>query len=169
MRAIALVVTEPGSDWPLHDNREELDVVAFGQPRDEPDEALLRRICEQSGRPGYTLAVLACNSDTDEEAMSRRAGLLRALLTRVTLAASGRVVLAASGGASAELRNQLLGLAGALFEGSGTGAVSVSVSFGDRIAMQRPDPLHRPLASFYAVDTPVITRRALPRAGMDSA
>jgi hypothetical protein len=142
MRTIALVVTEPGSEWPLHNPREELDIVAFRQPRGGPNEALLQGICEQSGRPGFTLAILACNSEIDEEARDRRSGLLRALLTRVVHAASGNIVVAGGADASAELRNQLLGLAGALFESTAR-SVSVSVRFGDHVARQWPDPADR--------------------------
>jgi hypothetical protein len=100
---------------------------------------LLQRICEHSGRPGFTLAVLACNSEIDEEARDRRLGLLRALLPRVVRAASGSIVLAGRADASAELRNQLLGLAGTLFEATAR-SVSVSVHFGGPVAMEWEDP-----------------------------
>jgi hypothetical protein len=85
------------------------------------------------GRPGdrVTLAALACNSDIDDKALRRRVFLTRALLTRVQSTTRGRLLLTANAHASAPLRHELLGLAGALVETLGVGSACVSVRFGD--------------------------------------
>jgi hypothetical protein len=129
MGVVSLIVMEPGSAWPGHVGDSE-NVVALG----EHDEALLERIrlrLDSLRRHGehVRVAVLACNEATDVVSVARRSELAQELLTAVAAGGFGRLVLSAAERASAELRRELLSLAGTLsYTGRGR-APTVSVRF----------------------------------------
>src|SRR5580658_3789323 len=103
MTTTAMIVMEPGSDWPGQVG-DETNLVAFGQGCDD----LLRRTQDKLGvlqrsRQVIRVAVLACNAATGGAAALGRAQLARALLGAVSSTNSGRLVLSASGRTSQPL------------------------------------------------------------------
>jgi hypothetical protein len=126
---VSLVVMEPGSEWPCHIGHHS-NLVAFSQR----GEKLLQRTKEElftlhRGQQNVRLAVLACNGETGGEADGYRAQIARTLLAAVTRTTFGRLVLSASGGASLEVRQELLALAGALSEQLRGTTATVSLRF----------------------------------------
>ena len=142
MRAMALIVMEPGSAWPKYINRRAVDIVALGQPCDETPRDLARKACERVARltRAPELAILACNADVHDEATERRVTILRSLLLAVNPRA-GHVVLCTGRDASPDLRAQLLALVAALRESLFGSSASVSVRFDAGEPLRRP---HRP-------------------------
>ena len=133
MTTTALVVREPGSDWPGQIG-DSTSVVAFSRGGDdlvrrteEKLDALRRR--KQSVR----VAVLACNSAAGGAAVGRRAKLAGMLLGAVSSTTCGRLILSASGGASHEVRQELLALAGALTEELRATSATVSLWFTEAL------------------------------------
>jgi hypothetical protein len=129
MAMVSLVVMEPGSEWPCHIGHHS-NLVAFSQR----GEKLLKRTKEElftlhRGQQNVRLAVLACNGETGGEADGYRAQIARTLLAAVTRTTFGRLVLSASGGASLEVRQELLALAGALSEQLRGTTATVSLRF----------------------------------------
>jgi hypothetical protein len=129
MGLVSLIVMEPGSAWPGHVGGSE-NVVALG----EHDEALLERIrlrLDALRRHGehVRVAVLACNEATDIVSVARRSELAHELLTAVAAGGFGRLVLSAAERAPAELRRELLSLAGTLSQAGRGRAPTVSVRF----------------------------------------
>jgi len=129
MAMTALVVMEPGSDWPGHIG-DSMDVVAFSHEgedllgRTEAKLVFLRR-----SKKDVRVAVLACNSATDGAAVVRRARVARTLLAAVTNTTGGRLILGASGRASHQLRHELFALAEALTEEIRGTTATVSLRF----------------------------------------
>jgi hypothetical protein len=125
----AMLVMEPGSDWPGHVG-DETSLVAFCQEGEE----LVRRTQTKLGtlcRNNQTVrvAVLACNATTDVQTASRRARLARILLAAVTAATFGRLVLSVNGAASHRQRRELLELVGTLTEELRGTTATVSLRF----------------------------------------
>jgi hypothetical protein len=131
MQSLALVVMEPGSEWPERVGRYDADVVVFGQAKGETDDALLGRVRRrvELGRDRLELAVLACNNDKNPEAMDRREIIAQALLDGVLRARRGHLVFSASAGASPGLQQQLLALTATVLEGMASSSACVSVRF----------------------------------------
>jgi hypothetical protein len=131
MTTTAMVVMEPGSDWPGQIG-DSMNVVAFGSG----GEDLLRRTQEKldallRSKQGVRVAVLACSAVVDGFAGGPRAKLARMLLSAVSHATCGRLILIASGQAARPLRQELFALAGALTtELRGTSA-TVSLRFAE--------------------------------------
>jgi hypothetical protein len=113
MASIALVVMEPGSDWPAFVCGAAHDVVGLGQASGEPNGVTLQRVCDRAehSRTAVRLAVLACNAGVDDESIHRRAFTASRLLTAVAHIDGGQLILSGSSGASATLRLGLVGLA----------------------------------------------------------
>jgi hypothetical protein len=110
----AMVVMEHGSEWPGQIG-DSMKVIAFSHD----GEDLLRRTQRSVGAlrgldGGIRVAVLACNLAAGGAAADRRAQLAHALLGAVASTNRGRLVLRASGIASHQQRQELLGLAQAL-------------------------------------------------------
>jgi ABC-type transporter Mla subunit MlaD len=131
MTTTAMIVMEPGSDWPGQVG-DATNLVAFGHGCDD----LLRRTqvelsALQRSRQVIRVAVLACNAATGSVASVRRAQLARALLGAVATTNSGRLVLTASGQASPSLLQELLALAETLADELRGTSVTVSLRFAD--------------------------------------
>ncbi|HEV3189604.1 MAG TPA: hypothetical protein VGY54_03860 [Polyangiaceae bacterium] len=131
MTTVSLIVMEPGSDWPGHVG-DCANLVAFSQG----SEKLLQRTQEKldtlrRARQDVRVAVLACNGETDGEAASYRAQVARALLSAVTGAMLGRLVLSANGRASLRLRHELLSLTCTLSEQLRGTTATISLKFTD--------------------------------------
>jgi hypothetical protein len=130
MGKAALIVVEQGSEWPGHvgdcDN-----VVAVGYD----EEGLLQKTrqgLDSLRRRGHYLrvAVLACNDATDLVSVAHRAEVAHELLTAVSAAGFGRLLLSARDRASMQLRSELLSLSGALRQRLQGSSATVSVRFG---------------------------------------
>jgi hypothetical protein len=131
MTTTAMIVMEPGSDWPGQVG-DATSLVAFGHGCDD----LLQRTQNELGilrrsKQVIRVAVLACNAATGSVASVGRAQLARALLGAVASTSSGRLLLTASGQASPPLLQELLGLAEALTEEVRGTSVTVSLRFAD--------------------------------------
>ena len=129
MTTAAMVVMEPGSDWPGQIG-DSTSVVAFSRK----GEDLVRRTKERLGalarsKQNVRVAVLACNSSAGGAALGRRAELARMLLGAVSGSTCGRLIVSASGGASPETRQELLALAGALTEQFQESSATISLWF----------------------------------------
>ncbi len=135
MASIALVVVEPGSDWPAFVCGTAHDVVGLGQASGEPNGVTLQRVCDRAehSRAAVCLAVLACNADVDDESIHRRAFTASRLLTAVAHTDGGQLILSGSSGASAALRLGLVGLAATLSNVVLENLASVSVRIGDGV------------------------------------
>jgi hypothetical protein len=125
----AMIVMEPGSEWPGPIG-DATNLVAFGHGCDD----LLRRTQDKLGvlqrsKQVVRVAVLACNAATGHAAAIGRARLARALLGAVASTTSGRLVLSASGRTSQQLLQELLALAGALAEELRGTSATVSLRF----------------------------------------
>jgi hypothetical protein len=131
MTTTAMVVIEPGGDWP-------------GQIGDSPNlvafspgvEDLLRKTqakvdALRRGKQAVRVAVLACNRAAGGATALRRAQLAHMLLGVVTSTTCGRLVLSASGRASRQLREELLRLAGELTEELRGATATISLRFAD--------------------------------------
>jgi hypothetical protein len=123
-----IVAMERGSEWPVQIG-DLTDVVGLGPV----DEDLLQRTqgkldSLQRGKKAVRVAVLACNTATDGEAIGRRTTLAHTLLGAVTHSIRGRLILSASDGASDQLRRELFTLAGEL-TGELKGSTTVSLWF----------------------------------------
>lgn len=130
MQSLAVVVMEPGSDWPQRVGRQNIDVVVLGQTLGEPNDALLQRVRQRVERDGgLELAVLACNADQNEEAMDRRALVAHTLLDGVLRARHGHLIFSAPAGARPDLQQQLLVLTSTVLEGMAASSARVSVRF----------------------------------------
>lgn len=140
MGVVALIVMEPGSDWPGHVGNSD-NVVAAGAgdepllPRTRFLAEALRQRCEN-----LRVAVLACNGATDARSADRRADVARELMRAVAPVTLGRLVLSTGSGATAALREQLLALADTLRHEMPASKVTVSLRFGGSDA-PRTDPL----------------------------
>jgi hypothetical protein len=129
MTTTAMIVMEPGSDWPGQVG-DTTNLVAFGHGCDD----LLRRTQVELGalrrsKQIIRVAVLACNAATGSVASLGRAELARALLGAVASTNSGRLVLTASGQASPPLIQELLALAESLTAELRGTSVTVSLRF----------------------------------------
>jgi hypothetical protein len=133
METTALVVMEPGGDWPGQIGNS-MNVVASS----DGGEDLLRRTQEKLGalhrsKKAVRVAVLACNAATDGAAADRRAQLARTLLAAVTVSTCGRLLLWASGHAPDPFRQALFALAKALTEEARGTTVTVSLRFTEAL------------------------------------
>jgi hypothetical protein len=143
MRSVALVVIEPGSEWPSWVAMQDVDVVAVSDAGLVPeanahaDEAAsgqaglesVRDRIHRLGRP-LSLAVLACNGRTDELATERRLAVASTLLDAVRHADLGHLIIHAGRRAPEALRHELIGLTATLGEGLVGTAACVSLRFG---------------------------------------
>ena len=142
MTMVSLIVMEPGSEWPGQVGDSE-NIVEIG----ESDDAMLQRI---RGRLAslrlrgarLRVAVVACNQATDSASAARRAQLAGELLAAVADDSFGRLILSASELASAELRLELVSLAGALSH-TGRGRASVLVKFKEPSSQVKRTPSAR--------------------------
>lgn len=141
MASIALVVVEPGSDWPAFVRGAAHDIIALGQANGGLDAGALQRVCDRAERSQtlVRLAVLACSGNVDDESIHRRAYAASRLLGAVARA-DGHLVLSAGKGACAALRLGLSGLASTLRHALGESLATVSVRIG-----QGPDQPDGPL------------------------
>ncbi len=131
MRAVSLVVMEPGSAWPGHVGDTE-NVVAVGPGIEGLLDRTRHVVDSVRGRhQRVRVAVLACNDATDVASSGRRAEVAHALMNAVATA-RGRLVLCATERAPSQLRHELMSLAGGLSQSVlGT---TVSLRFGDAAA-----------------------------------
>lgn len=130
MGNVSLIVVEQGSEWPGHLGDCE-NVMVVGSDK----EGLLQRTrqgLDSLRRRGHYLrvAVLACNESTDLGSVAHRAEVARELLTAVSAAGFGRLLLSATDRASMQQRNELLSLAGALSQTLPGSSATVVVRFG---------------------------------------
>jgi hypothetical protein len=131
MTTTAMIVMEPGSDWPGQVG-DATNLVAFGHGCDD----LLRRTQDKLGvlrrsKQVVRVAVLACSATSGGVASVGRAQLARALLGAVVSTNSGRLVLTASARTSQQLLQELLVLAGALAEELRGTTATVSLRFAE--------------------------------------
>jgi hypothetical protein len=129
MTTTGMIVMERGSDWPGPIG-DVTNLVAFSQGCDE----LLRKTQEklealQRSKQQVRVAILACNSATDDAAARRRAELARILLVAVASATCGRLILCTGGPASRRQVEALLALAEALAEEFRGTTATVSLRF----------------------------------------
>jgi hypothetical protein len=143
MASIALVVVEPGSDWPPFVRGGAHDVIALSQANVDLDSGALRRACQRAAhsRAGVRLAVLACGSGVDDASIHRRAFTASRLLAAVAPTLGGQLVLSASRGSCAALRLGLIGLASTLSTAATTSLAGVSVRVGYEIIWLDARPL----------------------------
>ncbi len=132
MAQVALVVMEPGGEWPTF-MRGALEVVALTRTVHPMD--VLRSACERADRLGRIIrvAAIACNRDSDTEAMRRRALAAGTVLKSVVRNGRGQLVLTAAGGAPLRLRQELVGLATSLNATLLGSTASVSVRVGRHV------------------------------------
>ncbi len=128
----AMIVMEPGSEWPGHVG-DSTNLVFLGHETHD----LLGRTQEKldvlhRSKQAVPVAVLACNAATGAEAAGRRAQLARTLLGPVTSTTCRRLVLTASACAPLQLLQELLTLAEALAEDLRGTTATVSVRFAQR-------------------------------------
>jgi hypothetical protein len=135
MASIALVVVEPGSDWPAFVSGVAHDIVGLSQASGEPNGVTVQRACDRAkrSRAVVLLSVLACNADVDDESVHLRAFTASRLLTAVAHTDGGQLVLSGSSFASASLRLGLIGLAATLSNAVPENLASVSVRIGDGV------------------------------------
>ncbi len=127
--AFSLVVMEPGSDWPGQVD-DSATLVALCQEEEEllrNTQARLTFFAEHDQR--LSVAVLACNGQTEGNAAERRARLARVLLEAVANTTCGRLIVSASSAASHALREQLFALVEALTAALRGTTASVSLRF----------------------------------------
>ena len=111
MNGVALVVMEPGSEWPGDVGMSET-LVAMKPGQDTVRRTRERLAALHRQREHVQVAVLACNDATDAETTDRRIAVGRALLASISRAWHGRLlVIAPAGRASSLLRQHLLSLA----------------------------------------------------------
>ena len=131
MRPVALVVMEPGCDWPSWIVRQDVDVVAVRDREDAGEDALraLRQRIERIPRP-LSAAVLACSLEADDWAIQRRIAIARVLLSAIADSERGQLTISASANASSALRHELIGLTATLSEYLAGSKACVSLRFG---------------------------------------
>jgi hypothetical protein len=130
MTGVALVVMEPGSEWPGHVGVSET-LVALKPGHDTIRCTRERLAALRRQREEINVAVLACNGAMDSETARRRIAVGREMLASITR--HGRLVLTASAeGASSELRQHLLSLAETLTDGLRGTSATVTLRFTDR-------------------------------------
>lgn len=131
MSTTAMIVMEPGSEWPGQIG-DFTNLVAFTHGCDE----LLHRTQEKLGllqrhKQSVRVAVLACSAATDDVHTGLRAQLARSLLGAVAGTTCGRLIFSAGAMAPRELVQALLALAETLArEVRGTSA-TVSLRVGE--------------------------------------
>ena len=131
MTCVALVVMEPGSEWPGHVGESET-LVALRSEQDMVGSTQEKLAALRRGRQDISVAVLACNGATDAATMDRRARVAGDLLESVSRAWRGRLVLTASAGrASGSLRQHLLLLAGTLSDRLRGTSATLTLKFTD--------------------------------------
>jgi hypothetical protein len=131
MAVVTLIVMEPGSEWPGHVGDSE-DVVAVANDDDGLLERTRKKVASMRQQGEHVrVAVLACNQEADPSSVSRRAEVAHELLTSVTAAGFGRLVLTASDRVSMGQRCELLSLAGELSQSLRGATANVSVRFGE--------------------------------------
>jgi hypothetical protein len=129
MAGFALVVMEPGSDWPGHVGDSET-LVALRSEHDMVGSTREKLAALRRGRQDVSVAVLACNGATDEATAHRRATVAGDLLASVSGTWRGRLVLTAPGGrASGPLRRHLLSLTGTLSDSLRGTSATVTLQF----------------------------------------
>ena len=139
MTGVALVVMEPGSDWPGHVGESET-LVALRSGQDMVRCTRERLASLQRQREEVRVAVLACNGATDAATAGRRADVARELLSCVSRTWRGRLVLTASAGrASGPFRHHMLSLAGTLSDQLPGTSATVTLRFTDLV--DAPDEL----------------------------
>jgi hypothetical protein len=132
MGSVSLIVMEHGAAWPgrvgqneslvaVHDEREVL------LPRTRLKLESLRR-----KRQHLRVAVLACNAETDNASVVRRAAVAHELLGALAGGGFGRLLISTGNGASLPLRRELLNLVNGLGQAVPGTSVAVNVRFGDR-------------------------------------
>jgi hypothetical protein len=131
MAAVALVVMEPGSQWPGHvGDGETLVALRTGEDMLQSTHDKLASLAR--ARQSVRVAVLACNGATDGATEQRRAGVAGKLLASVSQTARGRLVLTASAGRESTLvRHRLLSLAGTLSDQLRGTSASLTLKFTD--------------------------------------
>ncbi|MGO8994077.1 MAG: hypothetical protein ACLQVI_12175 [Polyangiaceae bacterium] len=131
MATTAIIVMEPGGEWPGRiDNC--TNVVALCECADD----LLRRTREKlevlhRARQALRVAVLVCNAAASGPDVGRRAQLAHILLGAVKSRPCGRLILCTSAEASRPLRRELLVLAAALTEELRETTATVSLWFSE--------------------------------------
>jgi glutamate racemase len=141
MTTTAMIVMEPGSEWPGQIG-DTTNLVAFGHGCDD----LLRRTVDRLGvlrrsKQVVRVAVLACNAATGNAAAVGRAQLARALLGAVASTNSGRLVLSASGRTSQQLLQELFALAETLADELRGTSATVSLRFTEAPAGETSRPM----------------------------
>jgi hypothetical protein len=138
MAAVSLIVMEHGSVWPGHVGNTR-DVVAVSSGSDELLQRTRQGIAALRREGQHVrIAVLACSDVVDPSLRARRVEVAAELLAAVNVGRFGRVVLSAADRASAELRDELLSLAGALSPRLRGTSTTVSVRFGPPEELGRP-------------------------------
>jgi hypothetical protein len=133
MTNVAVVVMEPGSEWPGQVG-DGANMVAIKQTSDDREHRTRERLdAIQRGKHCVRVAVLACNSATDAPALAHRAEVAGELLGAVKSAALGRLVLTASPHASPRLRASLFSLVGHLGQQLRSSSATVSLRFADPV------------------------------------
>ncbi|HEY3822328.1 MAG TPA: hypothetical protein VGL81_34420 [Polyangiaceae bacterium] len=131
MSTTAMIVMEPGSEWPGQIG-DFTNLVAFTHGREE----LLRRTQEKLGvlrrsKQTVRVAVLACNVATDDVHAGMRAQLAHSLLDAVARTTCGRLILSAGARAPRELLKELLALAESLAQEVRGTSATVSLRVGE--------------------------------------
>jgi hypothetical protein len=131
MSTTAMIVMEPGSEWPGQVG-DFTNLVAFTHGCEE----LLRRTQEKLGllqrhKQSVRVAVLACNVATDDVHSGLRAQLARSLLGAVARTTCGRLILSAGAAAPRELLKELLALTESLAQEVRGTSATVSLRVGE--------------------------------------
>jgi hypothetical protein len=116
MMTTAVVVMEPGSDWPgqIGDSMNVLALSPGGRDdlrRTQETLAVLHR-----RKQGVHVAALTCGATADARVAGRRAQLAGVLLDTVAAGTDGQLILTASDSARNPARDELLALADTLIE-----------------------------------------------------
>jgi hypothetical protein len=132
MGCVSFIVMEPGSEWPGHVGTGADDLVAIAGDADALPERT-RQALVAVDRKGLRvrLAVLACGEAMDLASRTRRCDVVAALVSAVKHSRFGRVVLSARASTTAELRGELLRVAGSHAHALGDGAGVIAVRFSD--------------------------------------
>jgi hypothetical protein len=129
METTALVVMEPGSDWPGQIGNSMNVVASSDGGGDLVPRTREKLIALHQSKKAVRVAVLACNSATDGAALGRRVQLARTLLCAVTRSTCGRFILGASGRCPDPVRQTLLLLAREMTEDARGTTATVSLRF----------------------------------------
>jgi hypothetical protein len=137
--SLSVVVLEAGSGLPLwltEYRKHAPNSIVVAQSAQESGADFARRVARRAGEIGagdaaIHAALLICNGALDDASVSARDRVCASLLTIMVAKRQGELVLATESSAAADLRHELLALAGRLCHRLRGSPVGVRVRFGN--------------------------------------